>query len=104
MNENDLRAYYKANAVRGDARFALENGEGKPLDLLQAWSDLHTDVIRERVTSAHTRRRDTLRTAVRLYLDGRPYAHLLATVSSNGNGNGHRVKKTRRCPHCGEPL
>jgi hypothetical protein len=67
LNDTDLRAYYKAHSVRGDARFALACG--LPVELAAAWSTLLTAVDNARSeTPVQRKRRDVLRNVTRAWI------------------------------------
>lgn len=101
LSEQDARAYWKAHSVLGDCAFALRDGNDKPLDLQAAWAALYVDVrtvhgAGRNETPNHRKLRDALRTATRIWIDGKPY-----TLPALEPVKVSKPKAVTCCPHCG---
>ena len=102
MSEKDARAYYKAHAVAGDCRFALREGNGKPLDLQAAWARLLALVESRKETPSDRKIVEQLRRAWRAWSYGREYASLIPAIDAPALVKPRARKPAHVCPHCGK--
>ncbi len=103
MTETAARAYYKANSVAGDCRFALRDDSELPAHMLAAWMSLAADVLAAgKETKAHRDRRDAIRDAVRCHLGGYAYRLPEAPVAvPKATRKPARMTQAHACPQCG---
>lgn len=106
MTEANARAYYKANSVKGDCRFAMRFEPGTdrysdmPINIFEAWLLLLADCeAAGKETAEHRSRRDAIRTATRRYLAGQSFT-LPASVVPKPRAS-RKPSRMTACPHCG---
>jgi hypothetical protein len=88
-------AYYKANSVSGDARFALRANTTYPADLQASWRALVASIEASgRETAAHRTSRDEIKRCWRQFAGG--FAYVAPSIAV-----GKAPKRAACCPNCG---